>query len=293
MGRASSVARVMGAADEPGWIARLDRLHLLTPLRIVVIVAVCIVATWVLRRMVSRILRRALDLSGGDPQRADARQRALATALRSAFVGVVWAAAVITIISELGVNIGGVVATATVIGGAVAFGAQTLVRDTIAGFFVLAEDQYGVGDDVDLGLASGSVERITLRTVRLRDDSGRVWHVPHGNVMRVANLSKVSLATIDVEVSRESDPAAVDEVLHRIAVSLADDPQIGPVLLETPRVLGLVDVRNDRLVFRSVASTSLGHHDDVRRRWRLAVLEAFRSGELAPPPLPRGVRQQD
>lgn len=281
------------AADRPDWIERLDELHLLTPLRILAIVAVCIVATWLLRRLVSRVLRRALDMSGSDPQRTDARQRALATALRSAFVGVVWAAAVITIISEVGVNIGGVIATATVIGGAVAFGAQTLVRDVIAGFFILAEDQYGVGDQVDLGLANGSVERITLRTVRLRDDTGRIWHVPHGNVMRVANLSKVSLATVDIEVARDSDPVEVDAVLRRLAATVGDDPDLAPLLLESPRVLGLVDVRNDRLVFRSAVSTSLGHHDAVRRRWRLAALDAFRSGELTAPPVTRDARPRE
>ena len=133
--------------------------------------------------------------------RAGARQRALTSALRSALLGLVWAAAVITIISEVGVNIGAFVATATVVGGAVAFGAQTLVRDLIAGFFVLAEDQYGAGDIVDVGLASGVVEQITLRSVRLRDSEGQIWYVPHGGVSRVGNLSKATSVLLDVEVA--------------------------------------------------------------------------------------------
>src|SRR5258706_10743448 len=98
--------------------------------------------------------------------------------------------ALLAIISELGVNLGAFVAAATIIGGALAFGAQTIVRDFLAGIFVLVEDQYGVGDIVDLGLASGQVERVTLRSTRLRDDEGRVWHVPNGQVVRAGNLSQ-------------------------------------------------------------------------------------------------------
>ena len=91
----------------------------------------------------------------------------------------------------------------------------------IAGLFVLAEDQYGVGDSVDLGLATGEVERITLRSVRLRDGEGRVWHVAHGNVMCVANLSKSSTALLDLELSRDSDLGVVEEVVGRLAGSTA------------------------------------------------------------------------
>lgn len=272
--------------SRPPWITRLDDLHLLTPLRIVAIIAVAIVITVVLRSVVTRLLRRTLELPGSDRSRADARQRALDSALRSAVVGVVWGAAVITIISEVGVNIGGVVATATVIGGAIAFGAQTLIRDIIAGLFVLAEDQYGVGDQVDLGHASGEVERITLRSVRLRDGEGRVWHVAHGYVVRVANLSKSSLALLDLEVARDSDLGVVEEVAGRLGEQLREHPSAGPVLTGDPRIVGLTDVRDDRLIYRVAAPTLPGMHDEVRRVWRLLALDAFREGELRYPPGP-------
>lgn len=174
----------------PLWIKRLDEWHLLTPLRVVLIVVVAMVLTVIVRRLVTRTTRRTIVIRGADQGRAEARQRAIASVLRSALVGVIWTVAVITVISEVGVNIGGMIATATIIGGAIAFGAQTLIRDVIAGFFVLAEDQFGVGDVVDLGMCTGRVDRITLRMVRLRDDDGRVWYVAHGNVARVANLSQ-------------------------------------------------------------------------------------------------------
>ncbi|MEO7369566.1 MAG: mechanosensitive ion channel domain-containing protein [Ilumatobacteraceae bacterium] len=269
--------------SRPSWINRLDELHLLTPLRILAIVLVAIIVAIVLRSIVTRVLSRTLGLPGHDRSRADARQRALSSALRSAVVGVVWGTAVITIISELGVNIGGVIATATVIGGAVAFGAQTLIRDVIAGLFVLAEDQYGVGDSVDLGHATGQVERITLRSVRLRDDEGRVWHVAHGNVVCVANLSKSSVALLDLELARDSDLGDVDEVVARLARELGEHSTVGKALTGDVTIVGLTDVRDDRLVYRVSVPTSIGRRDEVRRAWRRLVLRSFSEGELRAP----------
>lgn len=271
------------ASSRAQWVDRLDELHLLTPLRIAAIIVVAIIVAFVLRAIVSRILSRTLGLPGGDRPRAEARQRALASALRSAVVGVVWATAVITIISELGVNIGGVIATATVIGGAIAFGAQTLIRDVIAGLFVLAEDQYGVGDRVDIGYASGEVERITLRSVRLRDGEGRVWHVAHGNVVSVANLSKSSRALLDLEVARDSDPLVVEEVAKRLAGRLHDDPTVGSMLTGPATAIGITDVRDDRLTFRLAVPTLPGRQEDVRHAWRSLALSAFREGALQHP----------
>lgn len=263
----------------------LDDLHLLTPLRILAIIIVAIVVAVLLRSIVTRVLGRTLAIPGTDRSRSDARQRALSSALRSAVVGVVWGTAVITIISELGVNIGGVIATATVIGGAVAFGAQTLIRDVIAGLFVLAEDQYGVGDSIDLGLAAGEVERITLRSVRLRDGEGRVWHVAHGNVMCVANLSKSSTALLDLELSRLSDLRVVEEVVDRLASRLREN-SAGPAVTGDVTKVGLIDLRDDRIVYRVSAQTLPGKRDELRRVWRRLALEAFREGELLAPPEP-------
>ena len=270
---------------------RLDRLHLLTPLRILAIIVVAIIVALVLRALISRVLRRTLGLAGTERIRAEARQRALASALRSAVVGVVWGTAVITIVSELGVNIGGFIATATIIGGAVAFGAQTLIRDVIAGLFVLAEDQYGVGDQVDIGYASGEVERITLRSVRLRDGEGRVWHVAHGNVARVANLSESSLALLDLEVARDSDVGVLEEVADQLSQKLRADASAGSVLTGAPTIVGLTDVRDDRLVYRLAAPTLPGRHEEVRRVWRMLVVAAFREGLLSYPIGPTAAAQ--
>lgn len=275
--------RSSAAEVSPGWVRRLDELHLLTPLRILLIVAVAVLITVALRLVVKRWLGRIFGGAGSGDGRASARQRAVASVLGSAIVGVIWSLVVFNVLDEVGVNVSGLVATATVIGGAIAFGAQTLIRDVISGLYVLIEDQYGVGDEVDLGLASGIVERITLRSVRLRDFEGRVWYLTHGGVARVANLSKSPLAVLDLEVARHADLDQLDKVLAELADEL--QREAAPLLTGPPRVVGLMKMLDDRLVYRMNAPTRPGMHGDVRRAWRLVALRAFQRGDLpAPPP---------
>jgi len=266
---------------QPEWVQHLDRLHLLTPIRVAAVVVAALIATLVIHRIVANGMRRILDrTSPADQSRAQARHKALTSSLRAALVGVVWTVAVITAMGEIGINIGAFVATATVVGGAVAFGAQTLIRDIIAGFFVLSDDQYGVGDEVDLGLTAGTVERVTLRSARLRDGEGRIWHVQHGNVLRVANLSKAATALVDVDVSRSMP---IDEALAAVtelATAFAADPAISPLLLSAPVVLGVVGHSDDRATVRVSAPSHIGRRAEVERAWRVAVLRAFERGDL-------------
>jgi small conductance mechanosensitive channel len=268
----------------PSWVTKLDELHLLTPLRIVIVIALAALATLFIRRFVIRLLRNVFSrtASSNDP-RANARRKALSSSLRAALVGLVWSTAVITIVSELGINIGAFVAVATVIGGAVGFGAQMLVRDVIAGFFVLADDQYGPGDEVDLGHASGVVERVTLRSARLRDSEGTIWYVPHGNVLRAGNSSKSATGPLDVEVARTMDGEALHDVVSELARVLASDPEVVPMLAGEPKIVGITDLRDDRIVFRVRVPTQPGRIDEVRRAWRILVLRAFAEGDLAAP----------
>ena len=272
------------STDSPDWVRHLDRLHLLTPLRVALVLFVAIVATLFVRRFVAKALNQIFERTvPSERPRAEARHRALSSALRAALTGVIWAVAVITMISEVGINIGGFVATATVVGGAIAFGAQTLIRDIISGFFVLSDDQYGVGDEVDLGHATGVVERVTLRTARLRDGEGRVWYVAHGNVLRVANLSKASVAMLDIEVARSMDVGRITDVTKGLAAALVDDPLCAPLLLNSPVVVGIIDLSDDRIVFRVSAATHPGQRDAIRRAWRVLALNAFAVGDLIAP----------
>lgn len=269
--------------EQPGWIRRLDELHLLTPTRIVLTVAIAWVLTLLLRRLVRRLVSRTIGIPGVDPARAEARQRALVGALRGVAVGVIWTVAIITIISQLGVNIGAFVATATVVGGAAAFGAQQLVRDLITGLFVLAEDQYGVGDTVDVGHVTGTVERISLRSVRINDGDGRIWHVPHGAVVRSANLSKESLAILEVEVAREMRLDTIAAEVERLCAELTTDHVAGPMLAGAPTPVGVSNVGDDRIAYRAKVRLNGPKADDVRRRWRVLALHAFEQGRLVAP----------
>lgn len=276
-------------AEQPDWVKSLDRLHLLTPLRIVIVLVVAIVLSLVVRVVIRRLLTRTLGLGipGVDPARNDARQKSLAGAMRSMLVGVIWSIVVVVVVSELGVNIGAFVATATVIGGAVAFGAQQVVRDLLAGVYVLAEDQFGVGDVVDLGHVTGTVERITMRAARVRDAEGVLWTVPHGGVVRVANMSKSGVASLELHLHRSSSLERAMQEAEALCAALEADGTAAPHLLGPAVVGGLTDLRDDRLVVRLTAPVTVAGREVVRRTWRALAHDAFHSGRLqAPPTLP-------
>lgn len=283
-GRASIVKPMLAEKSQPQWVQDLQRWHLLTPLRVFIILLLAVLATMVITKLVARVLRGIFErTTSEDDPRAEARRRALSSSLRAALVGIVWSTAVITIISQLGINIGAFVAVATVIGGAIGFGAQMLIRDVIAGFFVLADDQFGAGDEVDLGHARGTVERVTLRTARLRDGDGTVWYVPHGNVIRVGNMSKSATGPLDVEVSRNMNSEELTEVVAGLSAALVADEHVAAMLAGEPKTVGVMDIRDDRILFRVRVSTQPGRIDEVRRAWRLLVLEAFADGRLTAP----------
>lgn len=280
--------------DRAGWVDRLDELHLLTPARIVLILGVACLLAVIVRRMVERLVGQVVGLGpmkSGD--RTSPRSRSLSGAIRSLALVAIWSIAVIAVMNELGVNVGGVLFTATVIGGALAFGAQTLVRDLIAGMFVLAEDQYGVGDVIDVGpLAGGStpvtgtVERISLRATRVRDGDGRVWHVPNGAVVRVANLSLRSVAVLELHVDRTMTLDALRAAAADLCRAITEHPVAGPLCVEAPSYAGVADLRDDRMVGKVSVRTQPGRHDDVRRIWRELSIDAYQSGALCIPPTP-------
>jgi moderate conductance mechanosensitive channel len=182
-----------------------------------------------------------------------------------------------------------------VIGGALAFGAQSLVRDLIAGMFVLAEDQYGVGDIIDVGplvggstSVTGTVERISLRATRLRDSDGRVWHVPNGAIVRIANLSLRSVATLELHVHRSTNVEQLADVAAGLGAELLAHPIAGPQCDGQPEYDGIVDLRDDRLVGRLRIHTLPGRHDEVRRIWRELSITAYQDGRMQVPPEPVG-----
>ena len=216
------------------------------PLAIVGLLLLMWVLRWILHRFVDRLVSRAEDgvlpdrmsrfgVRGRAAAQATARDLATQTRrvqraktmgdlLKSVITGLLIAVFGTMILSELGVNIAPIIASAGIIGIALGFGAQSLVKDFLSGVFMIFEDQYGVGDVVDIGEASGTVEAVSLRVTRLRDLDGTVWYVPNGEILRVGNMSQNwSRAVVDVSVGYGEDLVRVKEVLREIAHDLWRD----------------------------------------------------------------------
>jgi small-conductance mechanosensitive channel len=247
------------------------------------------IARWAIRRGVRRIMMppaaftRGLGALSGSTQATGvaeeielARRRSRAESIGSALAGVVtvtiWVIAGAAIANQLGLDVTTLLASAGLIGVALGFGAQSLVRDCITGLFMLIEDQYGIGDEVDVGSASGTVEKVSLRTTVLRGLDGTVWHVPNGEIKRVGNQSKLwSMAVVDVDVAPDVDLNAAREHLLRAAAAVCAEPQWAMDVLAEPRVLGVESIRAEAVTLRLVVKTSPGRQWELQRALREAI----------------------
>ncbi len=209
--------------------------------------------------------------------RASARTETITSVLSSTATIVVWVIAALLVLGELGISLAPLLAGAGIAGLAIGFGAQTVVRDFLSGFFMLAEDQYGVGDVVDLGEVAGVVERVSLRTTILRDVDGVVWHVPNGEVQRVGNKSQLwSRAVLDVEVAYDTDLRLAQGILQRVADEVWRDPSFTEGdIIEPPEVWGVERMGADGIALRLVVKTDPADQWVVARELRLRIKEAF------------------
>ena len=209
--------------------------------------------------------------------RAQARANTLSTVLSSLISVVAWGAALLMILGEFNVNIGPLLAGASIAGVAIGFGAQSIVKDFISGLFMLIEDQFGVGDTVDLGHASGTVEAVTLRSSTIRDVAGTVWHIPNGEISRVGNKSQIwSRAMLDVEVAYETDLRLAEGVIQRVADELWEDPEWGgDELMGEPEVWGIQSLGASGIAIRLVVKTQPAMQWKVERELRMRIKEAF------------------
>lgn len=200
----------------------------------------------------------------GSARRAQ-RARTVGSVLRSATTIVIFGTAFMMVLSRFGVNLAPVLASAGVLGLAVGFGAQNLVRDFISGIFMLLEDQYGVGDHVDLGDAVGTIERVGLRTTSVRDVSGVVWYVRNGTIERVGNASQGhAVAVVDVPIELDADVEEAGRVAQRAAREAVDDGYARDVL-DPPRVLGVQTVSESGMTLRVTTTTRPNRQWAVRR----------------------------
>jgi len=221
------------------------------PMNIVFVTVAVFVLRWVTRRAVVRMLRTAVTHAAVRDPRADARARTISTVLTSSLNAAIMTIGSLMVLGELGVNLAPLIAGAGIVGVALGFGAQSLVKDCITGLFMLMEDQYGVGDTVDVGEASGVVEQVTLRVTRLRAADGTVWHIPNGVITRVGNKSQLwSVALLDVDVAYGADAVKAGEVILDAAREVCAGEAFTPHVLEEPQVLGVEDLRPDGVTLR-------------------------------------------
>ncbi len=225
-------------------------------------------------------------------ERRHQRAHALGSILRNAASVTIFAIAVAIGLGDLGVNLAPVLASAGVVGIAVGFGAQNLVRDFLAGIFMLLEDQYGVGDVINIGdSTTGTVEAVSLRTTRLRDVNGVVWHLRNGALEKVGNESQGwARAVVDIPVPPELEIADTRTLMEHAASSMWKDRRWRKLMLEKPEVWGVQDISATQIVMRVVAKTLPLRQWEVGRELRERVLSAIDAAteEQAQPGPPAG-----
>lgn len=208
--------------------------------------------------------------------RSAQRIETIAAVLKSLATALILAVAALLCLSELSIDLAPLIAGAGIAGLAVGFGAQSLVRDFLAGMFILIEDQFGVGDVVDVGDTSGTIEKVSLRTTTLRDVHGVVWTVPNGEIHRTANHSQLwSRAILDIGVSYDTDIDQASEIMKAVADELwrENDPDL--TILEEPSVWGVQELGNDAVVIRLVVKTDPSEQWAVGRVLRARIKKAF------------------
>ncbi|MCU1588174.1 MAG: MscS Mechanosensitive ion channel [Frankiales bacterium] len=264
--------------------------------RVLIILVLALVVRALLHRAVRRVVRTALESSvpvvlrplrerargtAFEPtsmlsERRQQRAETLGSVLRSIASFTVGLVAGAMLLSELGLDLTPVVASAGIVGVAVGFGAQAIVKDFLTGIFMLMEDQYGVGDVNDAGAATGTVESVTLRTTRLRDLDGTVWHLRNGEILRVGNRSQGwARAVVEVPLSTSADLPAARALVLEVAEGLWNDPDFAGQAVEQPEVWGVESIASSGLVLRVAMKTSPLHQWPVERALRERILVAF------------------
>jgi small-conductance mechanosensitive channel len=271
--------------------------YAIQPARALLILVVAWVANRLVRRAIGRMVASmseerglaalrppsALARTGEIPSlRRVQRAETVGALLKSVASFGIWSLAGLMALGTLGLDLGPLIAGAGIVGVAVGFGSQNLVRDFISGLFMLMEDQYGVGDVVDAGPATGTVEGVGLRTTRLRDVSGTLWHIPNGEIRRVGNRSQGwARALVDVEVAYSTDLEAATRTIERVAHELYVDEQWAPKLLEQPEVWGVEELGPDGIRVRLVAKTRPLEQWNVARELRARLKVAFDQAGIA------------
>ena len=281
------------------WLAQYSELLVAKPLYIVLI----FIAAFLLRYLVHRTINRLTRGNGTTPkllrplkerrgemgadllsERRLQRARTIGSVLKSLTSFVIFGLAVMYALKSLGIELAPILASAGVVGVAVAFGAQNLVRDFLSGMFMMVEDQYGVGDIVDLGEAIGTVEAVGLRVTTLRDLNGTVWYVRNGEILRVGNSSQgFAVAVVDFPIAHASDVERAIEVARDVATDAASREPLSKDVLEPPEMLGVDQITSDTITLRLTVKVRPSKQWSVQRRLRAAIKRAYDDEDIHPP----------
>ena len=274
------------------------------PLRIILIVVISSIVLVLLRRSIRGITNHVAEgtsfldrgiarpvgedvggfrakLSPLSSARRAQRARTLGSVLRSSATVVVGGIAFFLVLDTLGVNIAPFIASAGVVGVALGFGAQSLVKDFLTGLFMLLEDQYGVGDVVDVGPATGTVEAVTLRITKIRDSDGTLWYVPNGTMLRVGNKTQGwATAVVEIDVDYFADLDEVRGLLAQAAARVVQDPMVGAHILGEPAITGIERLSADAVTLRLKVKTSPAMQWEVARELRTATRDALERADV-------------
>ena len=268
------------------------------PSALVGLILIGLLIRWLLHRVIDRVVRRAeigvlpdrlsRRISGGrmgaalnmgddtGQNRRVQRAATMGSLLKSVVSGVIFTVIALMFISELGYDIAPLIASAGIIGVALGFGSQALVKDFLSGIFMIFEDQYGVGDEVNLGEAVGTVEAVSLRVTRLRDVNGTVWYVRNGEILRVGNMSQNWARTVlDIGVAYGEDLAHVQRVLTDVGRGLWEDDDFQGRVIEQPSVWGVQELGADAVVVRIAMKTAPLEQWAIAREMRQRIKARF------------------
>jgi small-conductance mechanosensitive channel len=284
------------SSDALGWLFG-------APLRVTLIVVGALVLRWLAHRAITGFVTRTVESSlhdrlaerrgtrvlvaAGGPLLTDRRrQRAetLGSVLRSMASIAIFAVASTTVLGEFGIELGPLIASAGIVGVALGFGAQTLVKDFLSGIFLILEDQYGVGDVIDAGPAVGMVEEVRLRVTRIRDADGMVWYVRNGEILRVGNRSQGwSTAVVDIPVAASEDLSRVQELIAATVAGVLAEPEWHERVLDAPGAATVSTASGDAVTLRLVVRTHVDEHGPVQVELQRRLAEAFVREGIAVP----------
>ena len=261
-------------------ISQLTEALVTSGLKIGLIIVATLVVFRLVRGLLARLERR-LAVEDSQAGRNLLRSTTLVSVLRSLFSAIIWTISSVMVLAELNIPVGPLLTGAGIAGVAIGFGAQSLVRDFVTGFFILLEDQYRVGDSIEISIVDGvqvkgTVERFSLRSTALRESNGTLHHVSNGVLQVVSNRSAGwSQAILDVGIPYNQDMNQVKLAVEEAGKALMADPELGQFVTQAPELLGVEDLGESRVTLRVVARTLPGKHRAVERGFRQCIKEAF------------------